>query len=193
MVPAMEMTWAGWVDLYPDTRVPADVPTQGQAFANYSYPYGGYERLDNEEIFFPVPPLDRRRPLKERVLGIFSSFGTMGPPGGSPALAFPYEALDAEGAVAAVEAIVDDRLVTVFWDRARQGAVAYYLRVDGQSLSFIVTDGSIMDEETGSLWNLGGKAIDGPLVGARLEQIKTSYVAFWFAWAAFHPRTSIWG
>jgi hypothetical protein len=193
MIPAVEMTWGGWVELFPDTHVPADVPAQGQAFWDYSYPYGGYERLDNEEIWFPVPPLDRRRPLKERVLGISSGSGTMGPLGSGSALAFPFGALDAEGAVAAVEAIVDDRLVTVFWDRARQGAVAYYPRVDGETLRFTVTDGKIVDEETGSDWSLSGKAVSGPLAGSRLEQVTTSYVAFWFAWAAFHPGTSIWG
>ncbi len=153
MIPAVEMTWGGWVELFPDTHVPADVPAQGQAFWDYSYPYGGYERLGNEEIWFPVLPLDRRRPLKERVLGISSGSGTMGPLGSGSALAFPFGALDAEGAVAAGEAIVD--------------------------------------EATGSDWSSSGKAVSGPLAGSRLEQVKTSYVAFWFAWAGFHPEGEI--
>jgi len=32
----------------------------------------------------------------------------------------------------------------------------------------------------------------GPLRGQRLEPVAEAYVAFWFAWAAFHRQTTLW-
>ena len=49
-----------------------------------------------------------------------------------------------------------------------------------------------MDKETGSHWNFFGEAIDGPLVGAKLRQLQ-AFPHFWFAWAAFHPKTEVYG
>ena len=48
------------------------------------------------------------------------------------------------------------------------------------------------DTETGSIWNLKGEAVDGPLQGGRLLQIP-AYSAYWFTWASFWPHTSVWG
>lgn len=45
------------------------------------------------------------------------------------------------------------------------------------------------DEATGSLWRLDGLAMEGPHSGRRLEPVEEAYVAFWFAWADFHPET----
>jgi hypothetical protein len=47
------------------------------------------------------------------------------------------------------------------------------------------------DTETGSLWNLRGKAISGPLTGESLQPIP-AYSAYWFAWASFWPQTAVW-
>jgi hypothetical protein len=48
------------------------------------------------------------------------------------------------------------------------------------------------DEETGSVWDLTGLAIDGPLVGTQLQQLP-AYSAYWFAWSSFWPNTDVWG
>ncbi|MFP6644380.1 MAG: DUF3179 domain-containing (seleno)protein [Candidatus Latescibacterota bacterium] len=48
------------------------------------------------------------------------------------------------------------------------------------------------DDETGSLWNLAGLAVDGPLAGTRLQQLP-GYSAYWFAWSSFWPNTAVWG
>ena len=49
---------------------------------------------------------------------------------------------------------------------------------DAPSGSLLTT---FRDEETGSLWNLAGLAVDGPLAGTRLQQLP-GYSAYWFAW-----------
>jgi len=48
----------------------------------------------------------------------------------------------------------------------------------------------LKDRQTGSVWNLTGEAVEGPLQGERLRQIET-YSAFWFAWAAFNRESEI--
>jgi hypothetical protein len=58
-------------------------------------------------------------------------------------------------------------------------------------LTFRAVEGAFEDENTGSLWNLLGEAIEGPLAGQKLDRI-VSAEHFWFAWAAFRPDTIIW-
>ena len=38
---------------------------------------------------------------------------------------------------------------------------------------------------------MAGEAISGSLVGSVLEPVADAYVAFWFAWATFHPNTGL--
>ena len=194
LVPVLETTWAGWLELHPETRVPGNLPEEGQPFAGYGYPYGSYENLNNDQLLFPVSPIDRRRPLKERVLGISGGPGESGPSqGGISAVAFPFGSLDAQGPITVVRADLDDQQVIVFWSRQAQGAAAYRQDVAGQTLDFEVQDGRFVDTQTGSVWDLAGRAIEGPLEGEELTPVKEAYVAFWFAWAAFHPASELWG
>ena len=62
--------------------------------------------------------------------------------------------------------------------------------VDGQTLTFSKQGDEIVDEQTGSIWNVLGQAIEGPLAGAALEPIVHGD-HFWFSWAAFKPDTII--
>ena len=86
----------------------------------------------------------------------------------------------------------NDQTVVVFWNSAYQSALAYRTLLDGTRLSFLVRDGRIVDAETQSEWRIDGVATSGPLVDTRLEPVAEAYVAFWFAWAAFHPQTRVW-
>ncbi len=64
--------------------------------------------------------------------------------------------------------------------------------VDGRALTFEPVAEGFRDRETGSLWNILGQGVKGRLAGRRLRPIP-HVDAFWFAWAAFHPSTSIHG
>jgi hypothetical protein len=71
------------------------------------------------------------------------------------------------------------------------GATAAFDRVlDGRALTFEATAEGFRDRETGSTWTLLGHAVKGPLTGRRLAAVP-HLDAFWFAWAAFHPETSL--
>ncbi len=63
-------------------------------------------------------------------------------------------------------------------------------RLDGRKLTFRTEDGGIVDNETGSVWNILGEAIQGPLSGGQLAPVVHAN-HFWFAWAAFKPDTLI--
>ncbi|MEX0692036.1 MAG: DUF3179 domain-containing protein [Gemmatimonadales bacterium] len=181
MVGAVEMRWDAWRRLHPETRVVSD--ETGFARDYQRYPYGSYDQLNNISVTFPVPGLDPRRLPKERVLGV---------PDGEGGVAFPFLALDALGAVAQVPVVRPGQSYVVFWDRAAQAAIAVRPQVDGQSLTFTITDGSITDRQTGSVWDVMGVAQGGPLTGRRLPLVPEAYVAFWFAWSLFEPDAALW-
>jgi len=62
--------------------------------------------------------------------------------------------------------------------------------LDGRTLTFRLEGGRIVDEETGSTWNVLGLATDGPLEGQELTPVAHGD-HFWFAWGIFKPNTRI--
>ena len=71
------------------------------------------------------------------------------------------------------------------------GMAALYNRsLAGQTLTFRVEDGLVRDEQTNSIWNIFGQAVEGELANRQLQQ-ELAYPHFWFAWAAFKPETKI--
>ena len=66
----------------------------------------------------------------------------------------------------------------------------YNPNLDGQKLVFKVESGRIVDEQTGSVWNMLGKAVEGELTGKQLEPIVHAN-HFWFAWSAFFPASEL--
>ena len=68
---------------------------------------------------------------------------------------------------------------------------AFRPEAGGRDLTFTACGPDrFVDAETGSGWDVLGRAVDGPLAGARLEPV-WHLDTFWFAWAAFHPATRL--
>jgi len=136
---------------------------------------------------------DRRRPPKERVVGITVDGASR---------AYPWSTLAAQGVIQ--DTVSGERLVVFYRpgavsaradaEIARSRAVGatgvFSAIVDGRGLSFERVPERFRDRETGSTWNLLGHAVKGPLAGKRLRAIP-HVDAFWFAWAAFNPATSV--
>ncbi|MBL0889056.1 MAG: DUF3179 domain-containing protein [Gemmatimonadaceae bacterium] len=182
MFPSVEMSWLGWRTLHPQTVVVSE--NTGHVRNYRSYPYGDYAREDNAGLLAPAPAIDARRPPKERVLGIvLEERGS---------LALPFGAMRTRGARASIPVVVGGESLVVLWDGARETAAAFAPRVDSQQLSLRVVGESWRDDETGSAWTVDGIATDGPLAGQRLTQPAGSFVAYWFAWAAFYPDAALW-
>ena len=60
MYPALEIEWADWVALHPDTRVMSGATGFERNYTRY--PYGDYEVEDNRSLLDPIDELDDRRP-----------------------------------------------------------------------------------------------------------------------------------
>ena len=62
------------------------------------------------------------------------------------------------------------------------------------------TDGSVfsregtklVDDATGTMWNVLGEAVRGPRKGERFEPV-THLDTFWFAWSSYQPETALIG
>ena len=157
-------------------------------------PYRGYDRVGDQPFLFR-DPVDPRLPAMERVLGvtrgervrIYPLSALKGEPvindqiGDEPVAIFSREgmlsALDAER-------ILDSREIAA--------AAAYSRKVNGRLLSFERRESRIVDRETGSEWDLFGRAVAGPLKGARLKPVDSG-VHFAFAWLAFNSGSEIYG
>jgi len=59
-------------------------------------------------------------------------------------------------------------------------------------LKFREKKGNFEDKQTGSTWNLLGRAVDGPMKGKKLKPLQHG-VYYAFAWLAFRPDTDVVG
>jgi hypothetical protein len=69
-------------------------------------------------------------------------------------------------------------------------AGAFDARLEGRTLRFERRRSAVVDRQTGSSWDVTGRAIAGPLRGKRLTPLRHDE-QFWFAIAAFVPHARI--
>lgn len=190
-LPATIISWGDFKEKHPDGQV----LSRDTGFnRNYGQnPYAGYDDIDSRPFLYDGPTVGGELKAMARVLTVDL---------GDDPVAYPYEVLQEEH-------VVNDEVagepIAVFWEAGTAsalntgeiasgrdvGAAAAYLRtLDGQTLTFTVEDGSIVDEQTGSEWNVLGEAVSGELAGAQLEEV-VSINHFWFSWAAFKPETRV--
>jgi hypothetical protein len=118
------------------------------------------------------------------------------------AVAYPYTVLQKVGVV---NDTVGGKDVVVLWaagtasaldagtvagGRDVGAATAYARTLDGQTLMLTLDGARIVDQETGSEWNVLGQAVSGKLAGKQLMPV-VAVNHFWFSWAAFKPQTRI--
>jgi hypothetical protein len=183
------LPWREVRDAHPDVEVVLDSEDELDETFN---PYEGYDVSGNPFLF--RGEVDDRLPAFVRVAGV--SFG-------GTSRAWSYDVLRQRRAI---EETVGGQPLVVLWapgsssplesDDVREGrdvgsTGVYDPRVAGRSLTFSPAGRSAFrDGETGSRWTLAGLAVDGPLKGERLRALPHQD-AFWFAWAAFQPETSL--
>ncbi|MBI4287452.1 MAG: DUF3179 domain-containing protein [Chloroflexi bacterium] len=187
--PVSIVSWQDFKAAHPDGKV---LSKDTGHFRSYGVnPYSGYDTSARPFLFAGNP--DPRLPALERVVGVGK---------GDTAVAYSFSALAKLGVV---NDKAGSRRIVVFYqsgtvsalDRSRipesrdVGAAAVFApQVDGKEFSFESRDGKIFDRETGSHWNILGRAVTGPLTGKALEPVVHG-THFWFAWAAFNPQTRI--
>ena len=186
-LPVVEMTMAGWKELHPESRMVG----LGSGLTDWRLyvrnPYGDdYDDPHNADFQdYPIPLDDDRLPPKARVLGLPAD----GP--GTAPVAFPFAAMQLAGEHAVFETMYGGARAMVLWDGPRQAAMAYRMEIDGREATFEATAGGVLDHLTGTVWAVDGTPVAGALAGTgrRLRPVAEAYVAFWGAWAAFHPGT----
>ena len=188
--PASMISWEDFKSLHPDGRV---LSRQTGHSRNYgSNPYLGYDDIEQTPFLFHGETPGQLPPMA-RVLTIELN---------DEAVAYPYEVLREENVV---NDMVGGDAIVVLWTEGTASAldngsiaegqdvgaaVAYSRALDGQTLTFKPTGGKILDEQTGSEWNVLGQAVAGELQGKQLAPV-VSINHFWFSWAAFRPGTGI--
>jgi hypothetical protein len=190
-LPASVVSFAHFREAFPDGQVLSQETGYFRLYGDNPYPY--YD--SDEEPFLFRGDLDRRLPAMMRVVAVSVN---------GVAVAYPYNLLaevgvinDTQGgqALAVFHALgVNSALGGPVIAEAEDigGTGVFDPNLDGEQLTFRREGGRIVDDQTGSEWNILGQAVNGPLAGARLEPIVHAD-HFWFAWAAFEPDTLIYG
>ncbi len=191
-VPSAIKSFGDFKDQYPDGMVLG--PDQGFGFDYGFNAYVGYSsRTSPYQPFFRTE-LDTRYPALERVVNVTI---------GDVAKAYPFSVASSERAI---NDVVNGTPIVVFAggdtvdnldsQLIREGetigtGIAFSRVLDGETFTFLPHDAlTFADVETGSIWDLNGTAIDGPMAGAGLETVVHGN-EFWFAWAAFNPDAEV--
>ncbi|MDQ4078212.1 MAG: DUF3179 domain-containing protein [Chloroflexota bacterium] len=190
-LPASILSFEEFRQAYPDGEV---LSRETGHFRDYgTNPYVNYDNLGNRPFLFSGE-IDDRLPAMERVVGVTV---------GDEAVAYPFSTLEEVGA--ANDEVGGQPLAVLYapetlsaldssrieQSEAVGSAVAYDPVVEGERLTFEKRDGQIVDVETGSLWDITGRAVEGPLEGTQLEIVPHAN-HFWFAFQAFYPDVRIW-
>ena len=189
--PAVIIAWREFKTSYPHGKV---LSRETGYLRDYGKnPYIGYDDVNNPPFLYQGPVTPGRLPPVARVLTIDLN---------SEVVAYPYETLETIGAV---NDTVGGEAVVVFWQpgtvspldnattasgREVGAAAAFSRTADGQTLTFVAENDTLKDRETGSTWNILGRATGGPLAGTQLSP-EVAINHFWFSWAAFRPETRI--
>jgi hypothetical protein len=191
LLPAAMIAWSDFRAGYPEGLVLSRDTGHNRPYG--SNPYLGYDDVNNPPFLYQGPETPDRLPPVARVLAAELN---------GEAAAYPYDVLEEE-------IVVNDSLggipVVVIWAQGTAsaldaaiiaegrdvGAANLYERiVDGRTLTFELQDQKVLDRQTGSEWNVLGRAVAGELQGKQLTPL-VAVNHFWFSWAAFMPDTRI--
>ena len=178
-LPLVETTLETWHEMYPNSFV----MTRDTGFSrNYNiYPYGSFRTSDG--LFFNVEPRDLRLQEKTRVLGVRMN---------GVARAYVIDEFDA-----GIE-VINDTLggvpIVVAGSAGANIAVTFRSTLaDGTVLDFAPSADplpTIMVDNEGNTWDVFGEALTGTRSTEKLA-LADSYIAYWFAWAAFNADSEI--
>ena len=177
-IPIDVARWGDWKRAHPDTKVMSE---KTGFLRNYGRnPYGRAGDFSDIGFRIGVSVVDPRLPAQIIVHGIEldGSFKA-------------YRDIDVrENKV--INDVVGGKAVVVLLHPDIGGPRVFVREVNGQMLTFELIEEEFVDKETKTIWDADGMAVEGQLEGTQLEQI-VHEPAFWFAWAAFHPDTELYG
>jgi len=178
--PVVETTWREWKHMYPETRIMTLETGFSRTYG--LYPYFDY-RYNHNKVNFPIEREDARLPRKELVLGLTY--------GANAAKAYPLAEFG--DSVTVIQENLQNMQYVIAGSLSRSFAVCYQAQIGGQALTLRAVQqrgAIIMEDSSGSQWDIMGRAVSGPMKGAQLPRTN-SFIGFWFAWADFYPNTAI--
>ena len=190
--PVSTVSWSDFRAAHPDGWVLSQETGFSRDYGRNPYP--GYDDVDTSPFLFQGE-VDGRLAAKERVLGIERAGEAVAVRMG-PLLETGVAALDVGGeqlvawAKPGTASALDAPTVAGGRDVGATGV--FHPVVDGRTLTFAPQGAGFVDEQTGSQWDVLGRAVAGPLAGSQLEAVP-HVDTFWFAWAAYLPHSRIVG
>ncbi len=190
MLPAPLIGYGQFKEAYPDGLVLSRETGHSRAYGQN--PYAGYDDINSSPFLFRGP-IDGRLPAMERVVAVSLD---------GKDRTYPFSVLEK---VMVVNDRIGSRDVAVFHtpgassaldrrsiaDSRDVGATGVFDRhLEGELLEFFAKDGKIRDRKTGSVWDIVGRAVEGPLQGKTLEPLVHAN-HFAFAWLAFKPEAEV--
>jgi Protein of unknown function (DUF3179) len=183
-IPAYLCQLSEWLEEHPDSEV-----LQWTHHPLHQDPRHGHGTWFHYAGFGPHPhalatmldgQFDDRLPESELVLGICHS---------GEVIAFSLSEIHRQGCLIQ-ETLGNDPVVV--WSRSPASAwmAAFHRNVDGTPLDFEFADGGFRDLQTGTLWSVEGRAVEGPQTGKTLTPLDFVSVK-WNAWSGFHPHTKV--
>jgi len=185
------VAWADFKAAFPNGKV---LSRETGHRRDYGYnPYVGYDDVQSSPFLFHGRK-DGRLVAMERVVAVELA---------GEVVAYPFSRLESRpvilDTVGGVPIVVFFKrgtlspldLATITDSREIGSAAVFKPLIDGRPLTFRAEGSSFVDNETGSRWDIFGRATAGPLKGKALEPV-VSGNHFWFAWAAFKPETRVW-
>ncbi len=164
-----QQPWGDWVAAHPDSSlVVAERPASAAVYTPPDFSLAG-------------PAEEAAGQPRGYIFGVASP---------NAARAFPLEKVEA---ARVVNSELDGAAPFVLLALEEPGAVAAWKRVAaGQPLTFVMQDGTLRDQETGSVWEArSGVAQSGPLAGERLEPFPL-LLTHWRGWQDLHPASEVW-
>ncbi len=175
ILPIVETSWKTAKNAFPNSRVVSSNTGYSRSYGNY--PYGNY-RTNHSSLIFPVNHEDNRLKSKERVLGIFEYN-----------VPKAYRIMDFEGGKLIKDNIENDTLL-IFGNYEENIIVAFDITAIND-LEFSKSELDlpyIIKDKNGKHYDIFGKSME---VGTANLKPAKSFVAYWFAWAAFYPNTDL--
>lgn len=191
LVPAAMISWTDFKEAHPDGDVLSRETGHDRDYGRNPYP--GYDDVGRSPFLYEGPETPEDLPPMARVLALELN---------DEAVAYPFDVLQE---VRVVNDTVGGVPVVVLWAPGTASALdassvaggddvgaatAYARELNGRTLTFVLDGDRIIDEETGTEWDVLGRGASGSLAGQQLEPV-VNINFFWFSWAAFKPETRI--
>lgn len=155
-------------------------------------PYVGYEDINKTPFLYQGKTDNRLRPMEKLIAVTINTKNK----------AYPYSKTAKERVIN--DNLADKAIVVLhtlgavsaldrseIYNSRQVGSTGVFSRhLDGKILTFTAQKGLFLDDQTKTVWDITGQAVEGPLKGEKLTPIAHGDY-FAFVWLAFKPETEI--